>query len=161
MKRYSGSWWMLVLLLGWGLLPAAGEAVELQWQNERGEMHSLAEYKGRPVLLHFWASWCGPCRHEMPLLTAWLKRHPDVLFIPVSLDDDLASAKRFLSEHGFDLPAQIGDSRQAMGLGARGLPTTMVISAAGDIAARQVGALPWNEEKFSNVVLGYLRPAAP
>jgi len=140
------------------LVPSVASAVELQWQDEQGTIHSLDEYKGKPVLVHFWASWCGPCRGEMPKLTAWLKQHPQVTIIPISLDDSIADAKAFLTEHQFALPAQIGDQNQAFALGARGLPTTMTISASGDITARQIGALPWDDPQLSKAVLQALTP---
>ncbi|MDQ7000785.1 MAG: TlpA disulfide reductase family protein [Mariprofundus sp.] len=132
------------------------QAVELRWVDHSGSPHSLSEYRGKSVLVHFWASWCGPCRHEMPLLTAWLKQHPDVTIIPVSLDDSMEDARNFLTSNHFNLPAQLTDSSQAMALGARGLPTTLVVNADGDIAARQIGALPWDKKKFSDTVLGFL-----
>jgi len=136
---------------------AAAQAAQLQWIDQSGAPHSLAEYKGKAVLVHFWASWCGPCRHEMPLLTRWLKQHPDVTFIPVSLDDSLADAEHFLTSNHFDLPPQLTDQAQAMAMGARGLPTTLVVAADGDIAARQIGALPWDQKDFSDTVLEFLK----
>jgi len=142
-------------LMFFAWIPA--QATELQWLDHGGKMHSLEEYKGKAVLVHFWASWCGPCRHEMPLLTAWLKKHPDVTIIPVSLDDNMEDAQHFLSENHFDLPAQLTDSSQAMALGARGLPTTLLLAADGSITARQIGALPWDEKEFSDTVLGMLK----
>jgi len=132
-------------------------AAQLQWVDHNGAPHSLAEYKGKAVLVHFWASWCGPCRQEMPLLTAWLKQHPDVTIIPISLDSSLADAQAFLDEHHFDLPAQLTDSDQAMGMGARGLPTTVVVAADSSITARQIGALPWDNPEFSDTILSMLK----
>lgn len=134
------------------------QAAQLQWVDHSGAPHSLAEYKGKAVLVHFWASWCGPCRHEMPLLTTWLQQHPDVTIIPVSLDDSMEDARKFLTSNHFNLPAQLTDSSQAMALGARGLPTTLVVNADGEIAARQIGALPWGDKAFSDTVLGFLKP---
>ncbi|MFQ5346074.1 MAG: TlpA family protein disulfide reductase [Mariprofundus sp.] len=142
------------VLTAWG--PA--HAAELQWIDHAGTPHSLAEYRGKAVLVHFWASWCGPCRHEMPMLTSWLKQHPDVTIIPISLDDSLEDARDFLTSNHFDLPAQLTSSSQAAALGARGLPTTLVVNADGDIAARQIGALPWEDKEFSDTVLGFLNP---
>ncbi len=142
----------LFMLLAW--TPAT--AAQLQWVDDSGAIHSLDEYKGRAVLVHFWASWCGPCRQEMPLLTAWLKQHPEVTIIPVSLDSTIENAQAFLSSNGFDLPAQLTDSAQAMGMGARGLPTTLVVAADSSITARQIGSLPWDDDAFSAKVLEML-----
>ncbi len=148
----------VIMLFVWLAMQAtAVQAAELQWIDQSGAPHSLAEYQGKAVLVHFWASWCGPCRHEMPLLTRWLKQHPDVTIIPVSLDDSMADAQKFLNSNHFDLPAQLTDQAQAMAMGARGLPTTLVVAADGDIAARQIGALPWDQKEFSDTVLGFLK----
>ena len=155
MIRWIRHWMIATLLLSCAAIPA--QAVELQWMDDSGSIHSLQEYQGKAVLVHFWASWCGPCRHEMPQLTSWLKQHPDITIIPISLDSSMADAKSFLQDNHFDLAAQLTDSSQAMRLGARGLPTTLVISANGDIAGRQIGALPWEDQEFSNTILGMLK----
>jgi len=148
-------WIALATLL---LLSIPAQAADLAWMDDKGVMHSLQEYKGKPVLVHFWASWCGPCRQEMPALTTWLKTHPEVTIIPVSLDSTLTDAKAFLDENHFDLPAQLTDSAQAMGMGARGLPTTVAIASDGSITARQIGTLPWEDPAFSDKILGMLKP---
>jgi len=154
MTRWINRWMISAALILFAWMPA--QAAELQWVDQSGTPHSLTEYKGKPVLVHFWASWCGPCRHEMPLLTAWLKQHPDVTIIPISLDRSIADAQDFLMENHFDLPAQLTDSAQAMGMGARGLPATIVVAADSSITAHQIGSLPWDNQKFSDSVLGML-----
>ncbi len=146
----------IVMIATFILAALPADAAELQWVDPTGAPHSLAEYKGKPVLLHFWASWCGPCRHEMPLLTAWVKQHPEVTIIPLSLDSSLDDARLFLKSNRFNLPAQLTDQAQAMGMGVRGLPTTLVVAADSTVAASQIGALPWDNKTFSERLLGML-----
>ncbi len=141
---------VFVLIL---LFPPALQAADFTWTDERGARHQLDEYRGKPLLLHLWASWCPPCRTEMPELTAWLKKHPEVTILPVSLDRNIADARNFLDRNHFDLPALLTDSGQAMGLGARGLPTTIVISADGRIERGFIGARDWNDPSFSDLIL--------
>ncbi|TLS65752.1 TlpA family protein disulfide reductase [Mariprofundus erugo] len=136
----------------------SSDAVNFRWLDDKGTQHSLQEYRGKPVLVHFWASWCGPCRQEMPALTAWLKVHPEVTIIPVSLDNSIEDAQAFLDSHHFALAAQLTDSTQLQGLGARGLPTTLAIASDGSITARQTGTLPWEDQEFSDKVLNMLKP---
>lgn len=155
MTRWMNKWMICTALILFAWFPA--QAAELHWVDQSGAPHSLAEYKGKAVLVHFWASWCGPCRQEMPLLTAWLKQHPDVTIIPISLDSSIEDARIFLKTNHFDLPAQLTDSAQAMGMGARGLPTTVVVAADSSITARQIGMLPWDDPKFSDTILSMLK----
>ncbi|MDX8405785.1 MAG: redoxin family protein [Mariprofundus sp.] len=156
MPRTIIRWTAAALLCLFASMPA--QAADFKWMDNQGKTHSLEEYKGKPVLVHFWASWCGPCRHEMPALTAWLKEHPDITIIPVSLDSSLEQAQAFLDDHHFDLPAQLTDQSQASSMGARGLPTTLAIAADGSITARQIGTLPWGDQDFSDKILVMLKP---
>ncbi len=129
------------------------------WMDEKGAMHNLEEFHGKPVLLHLYASWCPPCRAEMPELTSWLKRHPEVTILPVSLDNELADARDFLARHHFELPTLLTDSSQAMRMGARGLPTTIVIGADGRIEQGFIGARDWTDPDFTASILkAFSRP---
>lgn len=140
------------------MITMQAEAAELEWRDQSGTLHSLAEYRGRAAIVHFWASWCGPCRDEMPKLTDWIKQHPDIAIIPISLDKSIEDAALFLRANRFELSPQTSDQAQAMGMGVRGLPTTMVIAADGSIAASQIGAMPWDNDAFSEKLLEKLKP---
>ncbi len=103
----------------------------------------LAALRGRPVLVNLWASWCGPCRDEMPVLQAALDRYGEqVQFVGVDTKDAVGSAAAFLVELGVTYP-QIADvDGQLLGhLRVPGLPVTVVLNAEGAIVDRHVGEL--------------------
>jgi len=132
-------------------------AVEYEWTDAAGSVKSLSDYKGKPVVLHFWASWCPPCRSEMPTMESWSKTNSDVEMVIVSLDRDIADATAFLESKGIGFPALQGDMIKAQRLGVRGLPTTLVIGADSTIIKTRIGALHWDEEADSNSILQALK----
>lgn len=133
-------------------------AVQYDWYDSKGVTHSLKEFSGKPVILHFWASWCGPCRQELPELAAWRAQHPNVPFVAISLDQNMADAKNYLTQQHLPFPTLVGSMSHAMQLGIRGLPTTMVIDANGEITQRLLGAQSWKSAKFSRKILVGIKP---
>lgn len=104
---------------------------------------TLADYRGQPVVVNFWASWCGPCRREMPRLAAAARRlEGQVAFIGVNYFDSRDSALELADETGVPYPSGMdrdGDIGARYGL--VGMPTTVFVTAAGDIAGRYLGEL--------------------
>lgn len=149
--RYALAIAMLALVLTTS--PHRAAAFEYQWRDSHDVMHSLKDSNGKPRILHFWASWCPPCRAELPDLTAWEKQHPGIDLIPISLDENVGDAESFLSSNHLHIPILSGDIDQAMQLGIRALPTTIIIGADGKVVARYVGALPWSDPAFSKHIL--------
>ncbi|MES0371016.1 MAG: TlpA disulfide reductase family protein [Mariprofundaceae bacterium] len=135
----------------------ASFAAEYEWKDASGTVKSLADYKGESVVLHFWASWCPPCRTEMPEMEAWSREHPDVKMIIVSLDNNIANAQAFLDSKGIAFPALKGDMGRAQRLGVRGLPTTLVIGSESDIIKTRVGSLNWADQAASDEILQALK----
>jgi len=127
---------------------ASAHASNFRWVDTQGTLHSLQEFRGKPVLLHFWASWCPPCRAEMPKLTAWIRANPDIAIIAVSLDRNPQDAEAFMQQQQYPLPILITDSREATRMGVRGLPTTMIIDAKGYAGKIYLGAQNWQNENF-------------
>lgn len=110
-----------------------------------GESFSLARHlagDGRPVLLNLWASWCIPCRNEMPLLDDLAPTYPSVLFLGVAVNDTRASAEGFVEEIdveyaiGFDDGGTLTDSYPAPAM-----PVTYIIGGDGVVRARFFGEL--------------------
>ena len=110
-----------------------------------GDRFSLSEHvatDGRPVFMNLWASWCFPCREEMPAIDAAALRHPGVLFIGVAVQDELEPAQDFIDEIGVSY--MIGFDRDGVvdrSYGPLGLPASYVISENGVILERIFGLL--------------------
>ena len=107
-----------------------------------GKTVSLSAYRGKPVLVNFWATWCPSCREEMPALEGLFRRSGGRFsVIGVSLDENLAAVPPFVKVHGVTFPILIADQKVSADYAVRGLPTAYLIDADGRIARRWVGAL--------------------
>ena len=130
-------WWLATLasgLAGTHSLPPV-QLVRI----EDARVLSLTEAaRGRPVVVNLWASWCGPCRAEMPTLAAAQQREPTVAFLFVNQGESPATVQSFLQKQSFTLRDVMLDSGSSLGqaIGSRGLPVTLFFDAKG----RQVDA---------------------
>jgi cytochrome c biogenesis protein CcmG, thiol:disulfide interchange protein DsbE len=97
---------------------------------------------GRPTLVNLFASWCGPCRAEMPLLLEARDANPDVAFLGIDHLDRLEDGEAFIEELGIDFTTIHDlDGDVAFAVGGRGMPTTAVFDREGQLVARYVGEL--------------------
>ncbi len=139
---------VFVAILACALSAGAGDAApSLELRDLQGAQHTLADYRGKPVVLNFWATWCVPCAAEMPLLSEMQNRYKDkVLFIAASVDDEDVKPEIavFIKKHKGDaLTVMTGatlDSLHDFGL-APAMPGTVFIDAEGKIVDRVSGAL--------------------
>ena len=112
-----------------------------------GNAHKLSDFQGKPVLLNFWASWCGPCQMEMPDFQKFYESHGDkVNFVIVNLTDGqqetVESASAFIEEKGYTFPVYYDtDIDAAMKYGVSAVPVSYFIDAEGNFVAWAQGAL--------------------
>lgn len=119
----------------------------------------VASLRGRPLVINFWASWCTPCRKEMPLLEAAYRReHGQVQFLGIDSNDTPGDARAFLRQvHVTYQVVSDGNGAVADRYGLYGLPTTIFINPSGVVAGRHIGELHANtlvealQEAFPNV----------
>jgi cytochrome c biogenesis protein CcmG/thiol:disulfide interchange protein DsbE len=97
---------------------------------------------GRPVLLNLWASWCIPCRNEMPFLDDAAPLYPNVLFVGVAVNDSRANAENFATEIGVTYPIAFDTEGEVVaGYPAPAMPVTYVIGSDGTVTGRYFGEL--------------------
>ncbi|RQH01089.1 TlpA family protein disulfide reductase [Paraburkholderia dinghuensis] len=130
---------------------AVGELWSAAVTTPDGKPQSLAHYKGRPIVVNFWASWCGPCVEEMPELSALQREYAKkgIQFIGVGVDSG-ANIKAFLQKVQVDYPIYVAgfagaDVARAFGNTAGGLPYTVVIDANGNVRATKLGQIKPDE----------------
>jgi len=109
---------------------------------------TLSELRGRPVLLNFWASWCGPCRNEMPEFQEMYEKYSGegVVFLMVNLTDGSketqSSASAFINSSGYTFPVYFDTKNSAAdAYNISSIPTTFFISKSGDIAGKNIGQI--------------------
>lgn len=142
--------------LGRGETPPA-PAFHLDRLDRPGKL-SLAAYRGRPVVLNFWASWCIPCKQEAPLLESTWKRYRDrgLVVLGVDINDLRGDARRFAREYGMSYPLVYdGPGNTTTTYGLTGVPETFFVARSGKLVCERLQAgvhLEGNRERFDDCV---------
>jgi thiol-disulfide isomerase/thioredoxin len=120
-----------------------------------GKPVSLAQFKGDVVMINFWASWCGPCRQEMPLLDGIYKQYEDLGFtlIGVNVEPDSKAANRWLKETPVSYPILYDTQSKVSKLyQVQAMPTTVIIDRKGMVRYVHRGYLPGDENGYLNSI---------
>ena len=112
-----------------------------------GNAHKLSDFRGKPVILNFWASWCGPCQMEMPdIESAWQEYGEEIHFLIVDLTDGsqetVEKASAYINENGYTFPVYFDTAMEgAYAYGVTGIPVTYFIDAEGNFVAYYQSAM--------------------
>ena len=139
----------------------AGEAApDFALESLTGEPVELTRYRGRVVVLNFWATWCPPCVTEMPSLERLSKLDNNVTVLTVSVDRDLDILRNFVAEHGLTLPVARDPERSlAARYGTYKYPETYILSPNGQVHDKIVGAVDWDQPNLRSHLLTLARSA--
>ena len=164
---------LLVLIIGVLLQAGAALAADVQQQTlpalaksfrapnftlqgEDGKTYRLSEYRGKVVVLNFWATWCPPCRYEMPSLErAWsMLKDKDVVVLAINVGEKADVIFEFTGQYpmSFALPMDL-DGTVIKQYPVTGLPTTYVINPDGMVTHRAVGSREWDDPRMMNALL--------
>ena len=133
--------------------PAHGQAPGFVLPSLSAGKIALAESAGSVRVVHFWATWCAPCREEMPSLEALYRRHREsgrLAVLAVSVDDDASVVQQYVEAGGFTFPVLLDRYRRvADRFGVSTFPTSFIVDAAGRLVAKRTGAVDWAEDELT------------
>lgn len=127
-----------------------------------GAAVNSTDLAGKVVILNFWATWCGPCKDEMPALDRLSRRFDSqgLVVLTITTDQDVPTILRFLQQLGSRLPVLLDEHRDvSLAFLVRGLPTTIFVGKRGNILARAVGPRPWDSPEAIRFIEGLLKEA--
>lgn len=153
-----------LLLTGLRNAPALAEekkeAFDYQFtiQDMQGSRQSFEQFKGKVVFLNLWATWCGPCRAEMPGIQRLYEMtdHAKVTFVMLSLDKDTDKKKvaDYVKNKGFTFNAYMPSGYLPEQLQVPSIPTTFILTPDGTIARKEVGTMRYDTPKFKEFLEG-------
>lgn len=142
-----------------GLIESSFDVWNFQNNAYVATKKQLKDFTGKPFIVHLWATWCGPCREEMPALSAFIQKNIiPVLVVATEKLDEKAMAKFFEGEKLTPLPVVIDGERTLSNFfGVRGIPVTVLFNAKGEEVGRIQGKAPWGNEAFQKALYQHLK----
>jgi len=136
-------------------IPGTPPAPDFSLQDIDGKTHTLKSYRGKVVVLNFWATWCPPCREELPSMErAFVKlKDKDVILLGVDVGEDSDTIFTFSADYPVSFPLLLDiDSTVIKSYGVVGLPTTYVIDKRGRLVYRVIGTRQWDAPEIIKIL---------
>jgi peroxiredoxin len=153
---------LAVLLCAMPVLAAnpSGPAPAFTLPSRDGNSVSLSQYKGQVVMINFWASWCGPCRQEMPLLDNIYRKYNKMGFtlIGVNVEPDRKAAESWLKQTPVTFPVLFDTQSQVSKLyNVAGMPSTVFVDRKGNLRVLHQGYKPGDENEYMDQIRNLMR----
>ncbi|QIL39679.1 TlpA family protein disulfide reductase [Pedobacter sp. HDW13] len=123
----------------------------IRFKDAKGNLVDLGDLKGKVIFLNFWATWCPPCRAEMPSVNKLYKQFKDdknVVFIFADADGDLGKSTRFMADRKYEMPVYKVESNVPEEIFSGVLPTTIIFDKQGRLSLRHEGAADYADKKI-------------
>ena len=152
--------WLLQQVVSTGLFKAEikkdkadknGATISFSFSDRNGQLVDITDLKGRVVFINFWASWCPPCRAEMPSLEKLYQKLKDdnmFVFLFMNEDEDKNKALQYLEKNHFTIPLHYTSGHVPNEIFSGALPTTIVINKEGKIVLKHQGMAKYDSENF-------------
>ncbi len=132
------------------------KAPDFRLEDLSGKKVELKHFKGKVIFLNFWATWCGPCKEEMPSMEALYQKFKErgFVFLTISVDyEEKKKVKEFIDKHHYTFPVLIDSKCLTLDLyGVKGIPTTILIDKKGRMVGRAIGPKDWKHPEIISVL---------
>jgi thiol-disulfide isomerase/thioredoxin len=128
-----------------------------QFLDTDGDRVGLSQFRGKTLFINLWATWCPPCRAEMPHISSLYDKVQDndsIAFLMIALDDDFTKSKKFVEKKGFSFPIIHAAYGLNPSLQSQAIPTTLVVSPEGEIVFYQEGMSNFDNQEFQEFLEG-------
>ena len=159
-NRIAGIVAALVIALPAVATAPSGPAPSFSLSSKAGSQVNLAQFKGQVVMINFWASWCGPCRQEMPLLEDIYRKYNKLGFtlLGVNVEPDSKAADDWLKQTPVSFPILYDkDSKVSQMYDVSGMPSTVIIDRKGNLRMLHHGYKPGDENEYLNSIRTLIR----
>lgn len=130
-------------------------APDFSLQDTEGKTHRLSDYRGKPVIINFWTTWCPPCREELPSMNrAWHQLEQEgVAMLAINMGEDEDTIFVFSADYPTDFPILMDQTGEVIEQWpVKGLPTTYVVAPDGTFAYRAIGSREWDDAELLDKV---------